>query len=405
MNKIPLISTGNLKRDSLTGQVAVVTGAGGGIGLEAARALAWLGARVVVAEINGKIGREAAARIAAEMGEGTAIYVQTDVGDEKSVARLARRVRKAFGEVDIVLNNATIAPLGAVKDRPIADWDRSYRVNLRGPVLLARAFLPGMLERDRGVFVCVASSPGPYMGPYEVLKTAQVELANTIAAELEGTGVSAFTIGPGIVRTATFEVAIPQVAAFYGQTVEEFLEMNKAHLISAEAAGAGFAAAIALAPKFHGNLLSSKPALVAAGIEIPDETDGAKPLELTVEERARALAACRKVRSTLKEQSGGWRERPVFERQWMIRDFRKVAGMPVEDWLDALEKLEEALASQSVAAAMQPRAPLGSLSDYYNHLAELAAGYYRDPTPRDEYVGIVRGWQREVEELIESLRQ
>ncbi|HOL17781.1 MAG TPA: SDR family NAD(P)-dependent oxidoreductase [Bacillota bacterium] len=403
MEMIPLIATGNLRRDTLAGQVAVVTGAGRGIGFEAARALAWLGARVVVAEIDRKTGRQAAARISAEMGAGTAVFIHTDVGSEHSVTRLARRVARTLGQVDIVLNNATAVALGAISDRPVADWDLSYRVNLRGPALLARTFLPGMLARDRGVFVSVASSPGPYLGAYEVLKTAQVELANILAAELEGTGVKAFAIGPGIARTATFEAAITQLAPLYGQTVEQFLEMNKNHLISVEAAGAGFAAAIALAGKFHGQLLSARPALFAADIDLPGEESAAENVPLSEEEYARALAACQKVRRTLQEQVEGWRARPLFERQWMLRDFRKEAGLPVEDWLEGLAGLEIALSKREAAAPAQLRLPLERLSSYYGHLAKMAADYFKDPAQRDEYIAVIHGWQQEVAELVEAL--
>ena len=111
---------------------------------------------------------------------------RTDVGDEASVAALRAAAEAAFGAVDAVINNATIFPMGAVVDRQVGDWDRSYRVNLRGPVLLAIAFLPGMLKRGRGIFVCVSSSgAAPFMGAYEVFKTAQGELATTIAGEVE----------------------------------------------------------------------------------------------------------------------------------------------------------------------------------------------------------------------------
>jgi NAD(P)-dependent dehydrogenase (short-subunit alcohol dehydrogenase family) len=142
-----LIATGTLTRQSLAGKVAVVTGAGGGIGFEAARALIWLGARVIVAEVNKCAGQDAEARLVNEFGQGTARSIQTDVGDERSVSRLASQAVRDFGKVDVVLNNATIALLGAVKNVPINNWDASYRVNLRGPVLLARAFLPGMVTR------------------------------------------------------------------------------------------------------------------------------------------------------------------------------------------------------------------------------------------------------------------
>lgn len=123
MQRPILISTGNLSRDSLAGQVAVVTGAGRGIGYEAARALAWLGACVVIAEFDRDTGRAAARSITDEMGTGAATFIQTDVGDERGVNRLARLAVRTHGKVDIVLNNATIAPIGAVKDKLVRDWD------------------------------------------------------------------------------------------------------------------------------------------------------------------------------------------------------------------------------------------------------------------------------------------
>jgi NAD(P)-dependent dehydrogenase (short-subunit alcohol dehydrogenase family) len=214
-----LIGTGTLTRESLAGQVAVVTGAGRGIGFEAARALVGLAAHVILAEIDGRTGRDAAARITAEFGAGTATFVQTDVGDERSVARMTRRVLRAHGKMDVVLNNATITPLGAVHNVSIRAWDASHRVNLRGLVLLAHAFLPGMIERDYGVFVCVASVGEAFMAGYESLKAAQVHLARTLDAELEGTGVIAFTIGPGIVRTPGAEAGIATLAPLCGKTV------------------------------------------------------------------------------------------------------------------------------------------------------------------------------------------
>ena len=197
-----LISKGNLAKDSLKDEVAIVTGAGRGIGYEAARALIWLGANIVIAEINEKTGKSAVENLESEFGKGRVIFVKTDVGNDGDIEKLAKEVLKKWGKVDVVINNATVFPIGEVKDMPIDKWDFSYRVNLRGPVLLAKAFLPGMIRRKHGVFVCVSSSgAAPFMGAYEVFKTAQGELASTVAAEVEGKGVYAYTIGPGIVRT------------------------------------------------------------------------------------------------------------------------------------------------------------------------------------------------------------
>jgi NAD(P)-dependent dehydrogenase (short-subunit alcohol dehydrogenase family) len=248
-----IVSKGNLTQDSLKGEVALVTGAGRGIGFEAARALIWLGANVIIAEIDEKNGKAAEDTINKEFGASKAFFVKTDIGNEKDIDKLYDAAQKKFGKVDVVLNNATVFPMGAVKDTPIESWDFSYRVNLRGPVVLARKFLAAMIERKHGVFVCVSSSgAAPFMGAYEVFKTAQVELSNTISAEVEGTGVYAFTIGPGICKTPGFIEGGGKVASLMGMSLTDLFELNKNAQISPEAAGAGFAIAVALSKKYHG---------------------------------------------------------------------------------------------------------------------------------------------------------
>ncbi|MGD1994753.1 MAG: SDR family oxidoreductase [Anaerolineae bacterium] len=397
-----LIASGTLPADALAGEVAIVTGAGRGIGLEAARALIWLGARVILAEIDQENGKDAERRLAQEFSPEAVRFVQTDVGDEQSVSRLKSAALDAFGRVDVVINNATITPMGPVQDVPIDRWDASYRVNLRGPVLLAQAFLPGMLERDSGVFVCVSSVGEAYMGAYETFKAAQSHLARTLDAECEGTGVVAFTIGPGLVRTPGAEAGIAALAPLYDKTVEEFYAMSEEHIISAEAAGAGFAAAVALADRFRGQEIGSVQALRAAGIPLPSEAEReAVALSRQAFEMARSL--CDQVRTTLAEQSAGWQERPFFERQWVARDFKRQTGKPVDWWLESLEQLEDALAAQDGAAVAETQVPLPKLVGYYEHLQELAASYEKDPARREENVRIIRGWQETVEQLNDLL--
>ncbi|MGQ9682791.1 MAG: SDR family oxidoreductase [Anaerolineae bacterium] len=398
--QIPLIGTGTLTRECLAGQTAIVTGAGRGIGYETARALAWLRARVAIAEIDKKSGAAAAARIEAEMGRGSARFVHTDVGDERSVARLARAVPAA----DVVFNNATLARVGAVQNTSVRDWDDCYHVNLRGPVLLARAFLPGMLRRRRGVFVCVASSgAAPFMGPYEVCKTAQVELANTLAAELEGTGVIAFTIGPGLVATPGAQESIQRIAPLYGKTVAEFLEMSKDHIISVEEAGAGFAAAVALAEQFAGQEIGSPQALVAAGITFGKAAAATVPQGLSKEETAEALDLCREVRGTLAEQAEGWGKRPLFERQWVQRDFRKYAGRSVDQWLELLGRLEAALAARDAAAIAALDAPVAQLAAYYEHLLQVLRGWEKDPAKLQQGEQALQQWRETAARLADLL--
>ncbi len=401
-----LIITGRLTRGTLAGKVAVVTGAGRGIGLEAAWALAWLGARVVIAEIDKSTGEAAAAAINARMEEGRAVFVPTDVGDEKAVKRLRDKAIKACEKVDIVLNNAAVAPVGAVKDLTAEAVDNSYHVNLRGPFLLAQTFLPDMLEREYGVFVCVASEGGAYRAGYETFKRAQAELAATLAAELEGTGVFAFTVVPGQAPTPGLEETIRKLAPLYGQTPEAFLSVNKTAVVAVEAAGAGLAAAVALAADFHGQAITSLEALAAAGIG--EERPVAKektPFDLSGQELAEALTLCRRARGILAEQADAWGKRPLFERRWIFSNFRKVAGAPVEAWLAALVALEQGLANADASALGRLPAPLEKLAAYWQHLQELAREHVQDPEELQNQLRLMGSWQSTTERLAVVLRR
>jgi NADP-dependent 3-hydroxy acid dehydrogenase YdfG len=129
-----------------------------------------------------KKGKRVEEELNREFGGGSAVFIHTDVGNDKSVKKLVKKVFDTFGQIDILFNNATIAPIGSVHEVGICNWDLSYRVNLRGPVILISHILPFMLKRNSGIIVMVPSSgAAPYMGAYEVFKTSQVELANTLA--------------------------------------------------------------------------------------------------------------------------------------------------------------------------------------------------------------------------------
>ncbi len=390
-----LISTLGLKPDSLRGEVVIVTGAGGGIGYEAAHALLWLGANVIIAEINHPNGRMAEVALEKEFGKDRVLFVQTDVGDEASVKNLYKLSVMAFDKVDAVINNATIAVLGNVVDVPIEEWDKSYHVNLRGPVLMAKTFLPDMVKRNHGMFACVSSTGTAFLGGYETLKAAQVHLANTLDAELEGTGVIAYTIGPGLVPTETASKAVAKLAPQMGMNVEQFFEMNKGAVLSVEEAGVGFALSVVFAEKFRGQEISSIQALKAADISFgAAETEHASA-KMNAEKRTQAQALCEAVLVTLKEQSNGWKSRSLFERQWVIRDFKKTAGMPVEEWLTSLERLNADLQGEGVVT----RLPLEKLAGYYDHLAELAKGYEKDRVKLEENLRHVYRWRDDVKEL------
>jgi NAD(P)-dependent dehydrogenase (short-subunit alcohol dehydrogenase family) len=391
----PLISQLGLQPTALQGETVLITGAGGGIGYEAARALLWLGANVIIAEINIQAGSQAVEKLAAEFEAARVLFVPTDVGDEASVQRLYQESLQHFAKVDVVINNATVAVLGEVKDVPLEKWDLSYRVNLRGPVLLAQAFLPDMIRRAHGTFVCVSSKGMAYLGGYETFKAAQVHLSDTLDAELEGTGVIAFTIGPGLIPTETAVKAVNELAPRMGMTLKEFYELNKGTVLTVEEAGAGFAVSIVFAKKFKGTEISSIQALKAADINFGSVVAEQAWQAGSPDQRSQASGLCAKVIATLMEQSEGWKHRSIFERQWVVRDFKKTAGMSADEWLDALTLLQAGLKDQG--GIVVP--PLARLAGYYNHLAELAKGYEKDAVKLEENLKYVYAWRDEVLEL------
>jgi NAD(P)-dependent dehydrogenase (short-subunit alcohol dehydrogenase family) len=407
-----LLSKGSFKGDSLKGKVAVVTGAGRGIGLEAARALVWLGANVVIAEINPENGRAAEEAINKEFGAGKAFFVKTDIGTPEDIDQLALAVQKKFGKIDIVLNNATVFPMGAVKDTSIGDWDRSYHVNLRGPVLLAQKFLPDMVKRGYGVFACVSSSgAAPFMGAYEVFKTAQVELANTLAPELEDKGVYAFTIGPGIAKTPGFCEGGGKVAELMGMTLEELFELNKNAQISPEAAGVGFALAVVQAKKYHGQETSSIQVLREANIPfdqytVPEETVPNVPKEQAqaVKPQKRSVTELyQTVFKTFMEQSEGWKRRNLFERQWVNRDFKKNTGVSIDEMQMQLKTLGETL--RTGVCSSEYLGAVNKVAVYYEHQKEQLKGFEKNPQKLEMNLQILDGWIEDAKALAQTLPQ
>jgi hypothetical protein len=209
----------------------------------------------------------------------------------------------------------------------------------------------------------------------------------------------AFSLGPGLVPTPTARAAVERLAPLMGLTVAEFFELNKGAVLTVEEAGAGFAAAIALAERFRGQEISSLQALRAAN---PNYGQSSPAPDQAHAVRAGALALCRAVRQTLAEQSEGWKRRSLFERQWVSRDFKKTAGMSVEEWLTTLQQMELGLQTGALPAL---RPPLEKLAGYYAHLAELAKGYEREAAKLEDSLNHIHAWQAEVEALQAALRE
>lgn len=168
-------------KNRLKDKVILLTGAGGGIGLEAAKAFGYMGAKVIIAEIDKQKLASAENSFITKFGENSADFYEIDLSNEKQIYRLVCYVIEKYGCLDVLFHNATIIAMGAVEEVPVAVWDKSYAVNFRAPLLLTQLFLPVMKDRNSGTIVFVSSSgAAPFMGAYEVFKTTQVELCNTL---------------------------------------------------------------------------------------------------------------------------------------------------------------------------------------------------------------------------------
>ena len=370
-------------KGTLAGKVVLITGAGGGIGLETARCFVTMGAKVVVLDNDREKGERAEAALRAIPGA-VADFYYIDLADEGSFDAMKAFVLGKYGCPDIVFNNAAVLHLGAVGAIGSQDWDHGYRVNFKAPVLLVNCFLEEMKRRDSGTFVFVSSSgAAAYMGAYEIFKTAQGELAGTLAQELEGTGIRSYTISPGLVKTETAQKSIAVVAAKMNLSEEAFYEMNKDHIISVEDAALGFALSVLHADEYNGQEIGSLQVLNGLAPK-----DGA-----TVRVDAETLG---RVARTFSEQYKGWKERNVFERQWVLRDFRKCVGRPA----DEVQARMQELAQSGGLLAAGDRPLLEALVRYWQRQAQLLQSFEKDPQKRQAHSCTIAGWIADLQSLL-----
>jgi NAD(P)-dependent dehydrogenase (short-subunit alcohol dehydrogenase family) len=189
---------------ALAGRIALITGGGRGIGLAVALAYAREGADLVlVSRTDAEL--IAAANATRELGA-TVHAVSADVARPVDVDRLARSALKAFGRLDVLVNNAGVGHREAPTwELTPEDWDQTVSVNLRGPYLTARAFVPHFLERRQGSIINVSSVCGstayPHYGAYTASKFGLEGLTRVLAEETRRTGVRVNAVDPGLVAT------------------------------------------------------------------------------------------------------------------------------------------------------------------------------------------------------------
>lgn len=198
--------------EAFRGGVAVITGAGSGIGEGMARTAAQAGATVVLADVARERAESAAAEIRAAGGAAHALHV--DTADPASIERLAAEVHARFGDVRLLVNNAGIETIGLAWELSAEAWERIVRINVLGPIHGVRAFAPRMLAAKQRAFVANVASVGafgmmPVQNPYVMSKHAVLSFTEGLRLEMEWVGapISVSVVTPGPVATRIFRDA------------------------------------------------------------------------------------------------------------------------------------------------------------------------------------------------------
>jgi 3-oxoacyl-[acyl-carrier protein] reductase len=191
----------------LKDKVAIITGAGRGLGREFALRFAAEGARLLLPDISLERAQNTVKDIKAKGGEAYAVL--TDISDEKSTQKMADEVVRLYGKVDILLNNAAL--YGGVEQQPwdgwnTEMWDRMFRINVTGTYLACKAIAPLMVKAGKGKIINIASdvfkvTGGWHFMPYACSKSAVYTLTQCLARALGPSGINVNSIAPGYTAT------------------------------------------------------------------------------------------------------------------------------------------------------------------------------------------------------------
>lgn len=211
-------------------QTVIVTGGSSGIGRTTCFAYAEQGYNVVVADVR-EDPREGGTPTYVQIQEdgGDAVFVETDVRDWSAVQNMVDAALDAYGQVDVLVNNAGFSERAPIDELPIEDAHRIFRINVDGVYHGMKAIVPHMKERGTGAIVNISSGAGktgiPELAAYCGSKFAVIGMTEAVARELDGTGVTVNAVCPGRTQTAmtNFEGVPPE------QVADTILDVSQAN--------------------------------------------------------------------------------------------------------------------------------------------------------------------------------
>ncbi len=216
----------------LTGQVAIVTGAGRGIGRAVALELARQGANVVIAELD-RAGAKRAAEEVAALGR-RAVAVATDVTSRADLRAMVDRAKSELGHIDILVNNAGIYRAAATLDVTEEHWDAIMTINAKAVFFASQAVLPTMIAQKSGSIVSLASMAGKVGNrnnlPYNASKAAVISMTKSLALAHAADGIRVNCVCPGFVETDMWAVVSREQGKLMDMTPDEFTRQRAAQV-------------------------------------------------------------------------------------------------------------------------------------------------------------------------------
>jgi NAD(P)-dependent dehydrogenase (short-subunit alcohol dehydrogenase family) len=214
----------------LAGQVAIVTGAGRGIGRATALELARMGADIAIAEMD-RAGAEKTAAEVQALGK-KALVVPTDVTKRADLRTMAERTQQQFGRIDVLINNAGIYRAAATLEVTEEHWDAIMDINAKAVFFATQAVLPAMIAQKRGAIVSLASMAGKIGSrtnlPYNASKAAVISMTKSLALAHAADGIRVNCVCPGFVETDMWTKVSKEQGALLGMSSEEFTRQRKA---------------------------------------------------------------------------------------------------------------------------------------------------------------------------------
>jgi NAD(P)-dependent dehydrogenase (short-subunit alcohol dehydrogenase family) len=221
-----------MQNQTLIGQIAIITGANQGLGLEIARKFVNSGASVVICARNCDLLMHAKTELEAKLAHGQVVEAfPVDVSDAQSIAKLIDFTLERFTKVNILVNNAGVyGPMGAIETIDWLEWIKAIEINLFGSILMCRAVLPIMKKQHKGKIIQLsgggATNPMPNISAYAVSKAAVVRFMDTLAEEVKEFNIDVNAIAPGALNTRMLDevlIAGPEKVGqgFYNRSLKQ----------------------------------------------------------------------------------------------------------------------------------------------------------------------------------------